>query len=111
MTPVGGPAYVAGGISERLQWPKSTSVFKGTHIFVARYNGPNRDNDNRIISVSNREIWGFADGQSGPVRRCDTYGSPNTNFPNGYRNDAGFGNNFILQVIAPEIVRINGRFW
>lgn len=111
MTPVGGPAYVAGGISERLQWPKSTSVFKGTHIFVARYNGPNRDNDNRIISVSNREVWGFADGQSGPVYRCNTYGSPNTNFPNGYLNDAGFGNNFILQVIAPEIVRINGRFW
>jgi hypothetical protein len=104
MNPVGGPAYIAGGISERLQWPKSTSVFKGSHIFVSRYNGPNRK---RIISISNRELWGFSHGLSGPVYRCNSYGSPDTQFP----SNGGFGNNFVLQVMTPEMTRINGRFW
>jgi hypothetical protein len=106
VTSVGGPAYVAGGTSEQLRWPKSTSSFKGTHIFVARYDGPNRKS---IISCSTpqRDLWGFYEGRSGTVHRCGNYGSP----PTSDQSKDTFANNFLLQVITPEVTRINGRFW
>ena len=104
VTSVEAPAYVAGGASEQLQWPKSTAAFNGTQLVVARYNGPNR---NAIISCSNGDLWGFYQSKAGISYRCGMFGSPSTQ---SISNDL-LVNKFFLQTITTEVTRIDGRFW